>query len=164
MWNYRFYKWRKINKLHYCLWWCSSSYFYWEKYMSSQVGLEPTTFRSPVRRSNHSAIRTQMAEHRLYFDVGHFQCGCIQMRVVINKYIVMNCLKNIINNIYVRASIHLLYNKPHCIINFTNLNDVLLSCSHHFPLLFISFWASYKILANDCMGSFKSYVSINYFI
>ena len=32
------------------------------------------TFRSPVRRSNHWATRTQMAERRLYFDVGHFHC------------------------------------------------------------------------------------------
>ena len=58
----------------YCLWWCSSSYFYLEKYLSSQAGLEPTTIWSLVRRSNHWAIRTQMAERKLYFDVGHFHC------------------------------------------------------------------------------------------
>ena len=50
--------------------------FLLRKYLSSQAGLEPTTFRSPVRRSNHWAIRTQMAKRtcRLYFDVGHFHC------------------------------------------------------------------------------------------
>ena len=37
------------------LWWCSSSYFYSEKYLSSQAGLEPTTFRSPVIPSNYWA-------------------------------------------------------------------------------------------------------------
>ena len=36
--------------------------FYSEKFLSSQAGLEPTTFWSLVRRSNHWAIRTQMAE------------------------------------------------------------------------------------------------------
>ena len=59
--------------------------FYSEKYLSSQAGLESITFRSPVRRSNHWAIRTQMTERRFYFDV-------------VNIYV----------NIYVRASIHLL--------------------------------------------------------
>ena len=44
------------------LWWCSSSYFY---SLNSQAGLEPTTFWLPVRRSNHWAIRIQMAERRL---------------------------------------------------------------------------------------------------
>ena len=39
--------------------------FYSEKFLSSQAGLEPTTFWSPVRRSNHWAIRTQMAKRRL---------------------------------------------------------------------------------------------------
>ena len=29
-----------------------------------QTGIEPATFWSPVRRSNHWAIRTQMAERR----------------------------------------------------------------------------------------------------
>ena len=28
----------------YCFWWCSSNYFYSEKYLSSQAGLKPTTF------------------------------------------------------------------------------------------------------------------------
>ena len=39
--------------------------FYSEKFLSSQAELEPTTFWSPVRRSNHWATRTQIAERRL---------------------------------------------------------------------------------------------------
>ena len=39
--------------------------FYLEKFLSSQAELEPTTFWSPVRRSNHWATRTQIAERRL---------------------------------------------------------------------------------------------------
>ena len=36
----------------YCLWWCSLSYSCSDKYLSSQAGLEPTTFWSPVRVSH----------------------------------------------------------------------------------------------------------------
>ena len=41
------------HKNKHCLWWFSSSYFYSEKYLSSQAGLEPTTgttFWSPERK------------------------------------------------------------------------------------------------------------------
>ena len=39
----------KIN-IHIIQWWCTSSYFYSEKYLSYQAGLESTIFWSPVRR------------------------------------------------------------------------------------------------------------------
>ena len=41
------------NEKTYCYDDVLRTFFYSEKYLSSQAGLEPTTFRSPVRRSNH---------------------------------------------------------------------------------------------------------------
>ena len=41
--------------------------FLLKKISDSQAGLKPTTFWSPVSRSNHWAISTQTAERTLYF-------------------------------------------------------------------------------------------------
>ena len=67
------------------LWWCSSSYLCSERFLSSQAGLKPTSFRSPVRRR-------QQCDCSQWF---RFIQWCYRLKMHIFFYVFANTKTNI---------------------------------------------------------------------